>query len=380
MSRIRLLKLVVLLAVTALIILPLYSILIIVPSYSNFITDHTEKGLINLASQMVEHEDFNFQISTDSPLPETLIVKIKDIKETVGLWKVKIFTTEGVIVHSTDLNDIGNVTRKNFFPEMLANNQPHTKMEDKIIHNDSGEVEKLHLIETYVPIISEGKAIGAFEIYFDVTDIQDFLSQSNEKAQRVMFLIVIGLLAGILLTAYWARNSTLKLEMSEYKFKTLSVTDSLTGLLNRRGFIKQAERQLEIANRGNKYFHLVFIDINNFKSINDNFGHEVGDNALTEISNILTNTFRASDIIGRLGGDEFAVLTTQHSKLTSESSISKRLNKNVKSWNLHSMSDYNISLSFGIVPYIPNSDFQLDDLLSRADDLMYEAKKELVEI
>ena len=107
MSRIQLLKLIVLIAVMSVIMLPLYGILFLAPSYSTLITGYSEKGLINLASQMVEHEDLDFQILTDSPLPETFITKINDIKETVGLWKVKIFTQEGVIVYSTDSNDIG---------------------------------------------------------------------------------------------------------------------------------------------------------------------------------------------------------------------------------------------------------------------------------
>ena len=67
-----------------------------------------------------------------------------------------------MIVHSTDLINNGKVTIKNCFTEMLANKQPHTKREYKIMHNDSGEVEELHLIETYVPIISERKAVGGF--------------------------------------------------------------------------------------------------------------------------------------------------------------------------------------------------------------------------
>jgi diguanylate cyclase (GGDEF)-like protein len=375
MSRLQLLKIILFISVTAVLMLPLYSFLFLSPAYNDIITTYSEKALINLASQMVNHEDLDFQISTDVPLPKTFIDKVNDIKETVGLWKVKVFTTEGVIVYSTDSSDIGNTTRKDFFPEMLLSGNPRTRIENKQLQKDNGKAEELHFIETYVPIFFDDKAIGAFEIYFDVTDIHNSIHYLNKNAQQILFVIVMGLLVGIFLSISWAKSSMLKLEMSEDKFKKLSVTDSLTGLLNRRGFIGQAEKQLEIANRGDKYFYLVFIDVNDFKSINDNFGHDAGDIALTEVANILINTFRSSDIIGRLGGDEFAVLSTQHSKLESETSISRRIIESVQLWKSQNKSNYDLSLTFGMAPFIPNTGCELDDLLSQADDLMYDSKQ-----
>ena len=95
----------------------------------------------------------------------------------------------------------------------------------------------------------------------------------------------------------------------ENKLHELSVTDELTGLLNRRGFNTLAERQLEIADRSKSSIHLIYTDIDNLKWINDNFGHAAGDKALKEVASALS-TLRKSDIVGRLGGDEFAILIT----------------------------------------------------------------------
>ena len=81
-----------------------------------------------------------------------------------------------------------------------------------------------------------------------------------------------------------------ELKFSKEKFKELSLVDGLTGLLNRRGFINLVQKQLLIASRGDRYFFLIFIDLDNFKMINDTLGHNVGDEALVETANILNNT------------------------------------------------------------------------------------------
>ncbi|MEW6599961.1 MAG: GGDEF domain-containing protein [Nitrospirota bacterium] len=323
---------------------------------------------------MVQAEDLDCAISADLPLSKSFIDKITLIKEIVGLWKVKLFTPEGIIVYSTDPADIGHSTTKDFFPQMFASGNPRSLLVEKSFQTDGASTTKMWLLETYIPLMSDGHAMGAFEIYFDVSDIHDSIHSLNKTAEKILITIVIGLLAGILITTYWAKKSMLELELSEDKYKKMSVTDSLTGLLNRRGFINQAEKHLIIANRGNKYSFLVFVDIDSFKNTNDKFGHDAGDKALIAVAGILKNTFRESDIIGRLGGDEFAVLTTQHSNLDSESSIRARLSENVSLWNMKERSDSGISLSIGVPTYIPNTECSLDHLLFKADKLMYESK------
>ena len=159
------------------------------------------------------------------------------------------------------------------------------------------------------------------------------------------------------------------------KFHQLAITDNLTGLLNRRGFNDFAEKQLKIINRGDKYSFLVFIDLDDFKLINDSFGHDVGDSALVETANILRNTFRQSDIIGRLGGDEFTILSTQENNLEDQFIIRQRLDKNLKLWNMEKRKLFKISFSVGMAVYSPKNPCSYDELLTNADALMYEIKK-----
>ncbi len=115
------------------------------------------------------------------------------------------------------------------------------------------------------------------------------------------------------------------------ELRSLSLSDELTGLYNRRGFKDLAEHQLKLADRSRidkvkRLMALVYIDLDNMKQINDKLGHEEGDRMLIETAKILTKTFRNSDIIARMGGDEFAVLVLE----TSEAGIvNERLQKNI---------------------------------------------------
>ena len=96
----------------------------------------------------------------------------------------------------------------------------------------------------------------------------------------------------------------------EETLRNSSLKDDLTGLFNRRGLLKQAAPYFDFARRQKENLLLLFIDLDGMKRINDEFGHNEGDNALINTAAILNRSFRSSDIIARLGGDEFTVLVT----------------------------------------------------------------------
>jgi diguanylate cyclase (GGDEF)-like protein/PAS domain S-box-containing protein len=160
----------------------------------------------------------------------------------------------------------------------------------------------------------------------------------------------------------------------EEEIRMLSITDALTGLFNRRGFIALAEQQMKTANRIQKKLVLFYIDLDGMKSVNDRWGHEEGDQLLVSSAKILKQTFRESDIIARLGGDEFTVLAAEIAE-TTEIALT-RLGERLKSYNALPNRRYAISLSIGIAVYDPSLPCSLDELMSRADNLMYEQKKE----
>ena len=172
---------------------------------------------------------------------------------------------------------------------------------------------------------------------------------------------------------WYFRDITERKQMEKELF-TLSVTDPLTGLHNRRGFITLVEQQLNIAERRKSRMLLYFVDIDDVKWINDNLGHEEGDKALIDTAAILKETFRKSDIIARLGGDEFAILAIVEDEVNRKIMLS-RLQKTIDLHNAKTSRHYTISMSMGIAEYNPENPSSIDDLMSRADLMMYGEKR-----
>jgi diguanylate cyclase (GGDEF)-like protein len=187
------------------------------------------------------------------------------------------------------------------------------------------------------------------------------------------FLWLIGMI-GIVGGTRRLWKQTLLREKLEEELLSLSINDPLTGLHNRRGFLSLAEQQLKLSDRTKQGVQLYFADLDELKWINDTLGHVEGDNALIEAANILKETFRTSDIIARLGGDEFAVLAIDTTEADYEI-FTARMQSLFETRNNQENRRYRLSISVGSSYYDPKNPCSLDDLISRADKLMYEQKQ-----
>ncbi|MEW6602137.1 MAG: diguanylate cyclase [Nitrospirota bacterium] len=159
------------------------------------------------------------------------------------------------------------------------------------------------------------------------------------------------------------------------KLADAAITDDLTGLFNRRGFFTLAQQQCRLADRQNIRMALLYMDLDGFKSINDELGHNIGDEALIDTANILRNTFRKSDIVARIGGDEFAVLLTEPAETTAEETVVAHLINRFEAHNKQGGRQYELLLSIGMAHYDPERPSSIDQLLNRADERMYEDKR-----
>src|SRR5678815_317756 len=159
----------------------------------------------------------------------------------------------------------------------------------------------------------------------------------------------------------------------EETLRNSSLKDDLTGLLNRRGLLKQAAPYFDFARRQKEALLLLFIDLDGMKRINDEFGHNEGDNALIATAKILNRSFRSTDIIARLGGDEFAIVVTD---LTAkkEDAIA-RLTDNLKAYIASEQCRHKLSFSIGVAALEPQRMTCFEELLEQADQAMYEQKR-----
>jgi len=156
----------------------------------------------------------------------------------------------------------------------------------------------------------------------------------------------------------------------------LSRTDSLTELFNRRAFFEDLSRRFARLERDRKPAALIYLDLDNFKMVNDLFGHRRGDEALLAVRDILLNHVRPSDLVARLGGDEFAVWLEG-----AEENIAIRrchdISEAAKALAPYSGDKDNpLTLSMGVAVHNPDRPELLTDLLSRADEAMYAAKRD----
>lgn len=159
----------------------------------------------------------------------------------------------------------------------------------------------------------------------------------------------------------------------EKKIHELSLRDELTRLYNLRGFNLLAEQALRIANRSGTPFSVLFIDVDNLKLINDKLGHNLGSKALVKTAELLTATFRETDIMGRVGGDEFIVAGQFAAKACARAT--ERLHQAAALHNANKDRQFPLSFSVGTstsheVPHAP-----LQVLIKRADEAMYRHKR-----
>lgn len=176
---------------------------------------------------------------------------------------------------------------------------------------------------------------------------------------------------------YWlVRNIRHALERHQMYLEVhaLSLSDGLTGLYNRRGFVTLAEQQLKVARHTERGLILVYADLDRLKHINDTYGHQVGDEALVQTAEILERTFRASDILARIGGDEFAALAVRGSD-EGVDMISARLEKTLADHNAARQQPYELSISIGATFFDPKEPLSIEDMMTKADQAMYEQKR-----
>ncbi|HAS88709.1 MAG TPA: hypothetical protein DCS48_05315 [Desulfovibrio sp.] len=156
------------------------------------------------------------------------------------------------------------------------------------------------------------------------------------------------------------------------ELKRVASTDYLTGANNRRYFMERAESELDRLTRYGGELYLMMLDIDNFKNINDTYGHSVGDLVLQELVHCCVSTLRTSDIFGRLGGEEFAALLV-HGSVESANYVAERLRKAIEELEVRSGDRIvKFTVSIGLTMVCVNDD--IETALKHADHCLYQAK------
>jgi len=208
-----------------------------------------------------------------------------------------------------------------------------------------------------VPLKVEGRAIGAMAV-------QSYTNPNlyTEKDVKLMEFVSEQVATAI------------QRKQMEEELKKIAQYDTLTGSYNRGYGLSLLERQLKLTKRNKSSLLLAYTDVDDFKDINDTFGHEEGDKVLIQVASLFKSTLREIDIICRMGGDEF-LLIFPDSSLKDVPLIRRRLNRNLTQLNKTLKKPYKIDLSIGLSEYDPDNPQSIDELIRIADKKMYEDKK-----
>lgn len=229
-----------------------------------------------------------------------------------------------------------------FIPEAFEESTTRLVESRSAQRNEPIYLADMRVIERdYVPLTIEGRPMGHLWVYRDVTQREQAKDLLQQQADHL---------------------------------RALSLVDELTGLYNRRGFLTLATQQLKLCDRTMRPALVIFVDLDGMKRINDELGHDFGDQALIETASILRNSMRNSDVIARLGGDEFVALAIDATYDTSDA-IEQRLYEGLEKTNGKPDRAFELQFSVGIAPYDPASAEMIEEVLARADALMYERKR-----
>jgi len=536
MTKSNLLRGILLISLCSVVFLPFYTFFFLHPAFERLLTEKTEEEAARVASHLATILMTEKTQVTKSAITPEFERELEKILRDMQLVKVKVFSHTGEIMYSTDPKEIGGINQKKYFHEIVAKGNTHTQVVKKASPSLEGQIMTRDVVETYVPLMQGGQFLGAFELYYDITESKGKLDKLVSESSVIVLLVTTVLLAGVIFSALNALRSlrarvaaeselrrhhdhleqlvevrtreimqvseqiekqmiekqqmessllaaeakyrslvestedSIYLVDADYRYlfmnkkhakrmglkpeqfvghaysefhspeetakfienvdrifrtgeslqhehqskrdgryflqtlspakdqgdnviavtivskdisdrkrmeeelRTLSLTDELTGLYNRRGFMTLADQYFKIANRMKNKVSVLYADLDGLKGINDTFGHQAGDRALTETASLLRNTFRESDIVARIGGDEFVVMPVIMSNVTRET-IAARIHDNIAAINAQPGRKYTLSLSYGVAFYDPEHPCTAEDLLDQGDRRMYENKK-----
>jgi hypothetical protein len=199
----RLLRNILILAIIIVIALISYNVFFTIPSFSKLLINTTE----NDAVRVTKHIASSLLISEKNEIGKNslniqLLKEVGKIKEDFELMNLKVFSPSGEIVFSGDPNEIGDINQRRYFHDIVAKGKVYAEVVPKDKESLEGRKLTSDVLETYVPLMNDGRFLGAFEIYYDITDRRKQLNRLLSQSSTITFMLASGLLIAIILILY----------------------------------------------------------------------------------------------------------------------------------------------------------------------------------
>lgn len=297
-----------------------------------------------------------------------------------GIIKIKIYNMDKRIIYCTERPLIGKSDRNNLrLASALAGNR-QTIIKEMQSVTDLVEERRLDIdvAEAYVPVRDEqGQIVGVFEIYNDISDLKSGFHRHLVSSLTTIFiaLMFLSFASYIVIT-----RESAALRTAYQLLETLATTDALTGIYNRRQLLTRAAELYAMMQRSHDKMAagiglgVVMIDVDYFKMVNDTHGHLAGDSILHELTKRIETVLRPYDVFGRYGGEEFMLFLPNTSGEEAKL-ISCRV-LNAVSGQPYQIDELPLTVTTSIgCTWTDGSEENLDNILSRVDNLLYEAKR-----
>ena len=299
-----------------------------------------------------------------------------------------IFTVKKNLISKEDFEKWKNKSDRNRHYESMKNYyiidstidkigsdlKKHLDMKGKHENHYLENNEKKYFINTRSFFDMKKQHVGYIHTVVDVTEDYKFLYSLIMKVSFVVFLLLFCMLVYYI---QYLQKQESKLKDAYSKIQKLSITDGLTGVFNKRHYLENGPRQINVCSRCNGYISFILIDVDNFKKYNDIYGHLEGDKALVKISQAMRKVFkRSSDCSYRVGGEEFLIISKSDHE-NNNLHMAEKLRKSIMELNIKHKENESyevLTVSIGICTTKAINTTQLDDLYRKADDALYRSK------
>ena len=234
----------------------------------------------------------------------------------------------------------------------------------------------LYTIKTIVDANNKTYSISLKETAIKLSHLLEQFKMKSDAVMKEKDTIVHELTESKKMLEKYSTNLEEMVEQRTEILKWLSITDPLTGLYNRRYFIEQIELEFKRSKRYSRDLSLLMLDIDHFKLVNDNYGHQIGDIVLRKISSVIINLLRDSDLAFRYGGEEFMIILPE-TKSEDAINVAERMKQEImNTQHNYGSINFTVTTSIGIVSIKDMMDkFEtIDDIIKKVDDNLYKAK------
>ena len=343
------------------------------PAFIKLVVQNTENEAVRAAHRLQrtvikDYQQGQFIVSNNT------VLELKQAEKDYNLWKSKIFNHDGEVLYSSNEQDIGTLNENSYFHNQVANGENYTKLVQKNGASLEGQIIELDVVETYVPMFENGRFIGAFELYYDISQRRAALEEHMEWVDKMLLLLSsIAIITAFIIGIGYKKVQKIR-EEYELELIEMATKDKLTNIFNRRSFEARLNQDIQQYQKFNTELSVILFDVDHFKCVNDTYGHQAGDRVLTQLAQITKNTMRSTDIVARYGGEEFIILlpnTGQNGSKIFAEKLRLAVSEAIFNSNQHQI---NITISLGIACILDMPSPCLDSLIKSADDALYYAK------